>query len=179
MRNLTELMVNCMRELDSINIHYSKNISSITVNNRLSRALGRCMRNGGTFRIEIAGKTAADTTDIGFLKNVIVHELIHTITGCFNHGYKFQYYANEVNQKLGYHVTTSSSAEDMEAAGITPIGYQTAKYALVCKKCGKTVAYRQRWCDLTANPGNYRHGGCGGDLYTISLDPKVAIAAYR
>lgn len=179
MRNLTELMMNCMRELDSINIHYSKNIISITVNNRLSRALGRCMRNGGTFRIEIAGKTAADTTDIGFLKNVIVHELIHTITGCFNHGYKFQYYANEVNQKLGYHVTTSSSAEDMEAAGITPIGYQTAKYALVCKKCGKTVAYRQRWCDLTANPGNYRHGECGGDLYTISLDPKVAIAAYR
>lgn len=56
MRNLTELMVNCMRELDSINVSYSENITSITINNRLSRALGRCIRNGNSFRIEVAKK---------------------------------------------------------------------------------------------------------------------------
>ncbi len=179
MRNLTEIMKHCMFELDGININYSPNITSITVNNRLSRALGRCIRNGNSFRIEIARKTVAETTDIAFLMDVIIHELIHTVPGCWNHGDKFQAVAALVNYKLGHHITITSSAETLEAAGITPIGNQTAKYALVCRKCGKTVAYRQRKCSLTEKPGYYRHSGCGGDLYTITLDSHYTIAAFK
>lgn len=181
MCDLNNLLRICMAELDSINlVDYNKHITSITVNNRLSRALGRCIRSGGSFRIELAGKTAADNVNIDFIKNVIMHELVHTIPGCWNHGPLFQSYARRINAKLGYHVSTTETAENMQAAGVQPIvKKEVARFALVCGKCGKTVAYRQRKCALMENLGNYTHTGCGGDLYVISLDPKIALASFH
>ena len=176
MRNLTKIMLTCMSELDSIGIDYSQNIARITVNHRLSRTLGRCKRNGGIFTIEIAPKVAMEDIDPRFLMNVIMHELLHTCPGCFNHGASWKSRAARVNAKLGYHVTTTETAANMQAAGITPIGKETARYALVCRKCGKMI-YRQRWCAALANPEGYRHTGCGGDLYIISLDPTRAVVS--
>ena len=177
MVNLNNLLRLCMAELDAINlVNYSKNIASITVNPRLSRALGRCVRKNGVFSIELARKSVGEGVDVNFIKNIIMHELIHTMPNCWNHGPVFQNYARIINRGLGYHVSTEETIENMEAAGVKPlIKSEVAKYVLVCRKCGKEVAYRQRWCDLTANPGNYRHGGCGGDLKTISRDPNIAI----
>ena len=181
MRNFNDILCNCLAELDSIGVTcYSRYITGITVNNRLSRALGRCVVRNGIFRIELARKVTADNVDIDFVRNIIMHEVIHTMPGCFNHGSTFQRYASIVNRKLGYHVSTEETIENMEAAGVKPIiKSEVAKYALVCKKCGKTIAYRQRWCDLTANPGNYLHTTCGGNLRTVSLDPNIAIASFH
>lgn len=177
MRDFNKILCNCLAELDSIGVTcYSRYIASITVNNRLSRALGRCVRKNGVFYIELARKSVAEGVDVNFIKNIIMYELIHTMPNCWNHGPVFQNYARIINRGLGYHVSTTETIENMMVAGVKPlIKSEVAKYALVCRKCGKEVAYRQRWCDLTANPGNYRHGGCGGDLKTISRDPSIAI----
>lgn len=177
MVNLNNLLRLCMAELDAINlVNYSKNIASITVNNRLSRALGRCVRKNGIFHIELAQKSVAEGVDVNFIKNIIMHELVHTMPNCWNHGPVFQNYAHIINRRLGYHVETTETIENMMAAGVNPlVNSKIAKYVLVCRKCGKEVAYRQRWCDLTANPGNYTHKACGGDLKTISRDPSVTI----
>ena len=171
MRDLNKIMNDCIAELNSIGMtYYSKNITSITVNNRLSRALGRCIRSGGSFRIELAGKTAADNVDIYFIRNVVMHELVHTMPGCWNHGPLFQSYARRINAKLGYHVSTTETEANMQAAGVQPIvKKEVARFALVCGKCGKTIAYRQRKCALTEHPGNYTHTECGGSLYTLTL----------
>lgn len=171
MVNLNTLLRLCMAELDTINlVNYSKNIASITVNNRLSRALGRCVRKNGVFYIELARKSVGESVDVNFIKNIIMHELIHTMPGCWNHGPTFQHYAQLVNRGFGYHVGTTETIENMMAAGVKPlIKSEVARYALVCGKCGKRVAYRQRQCDLTTNPGNYVHSGCGGNLFTLNL----------
>ena len=176
MRNYTQIMKDCMKELDSIHLAtYSRRIISITINNRLSRSLGRCRRKYGDFYIELAGKVARDDVDLHFIKNIIMHELVHTMPGCFNHGPEFHRIGDMVSRKLGYHIDTHETVENMEAAGVKPIiKSEEAKYALVCKKCGAKI-YKMRWCNALANPGNYRHTACGGDLYTVSLDPNVAI----
>ena len=171
MVNLNNLLLTCMKELNSIGLtRYSHLIASITVNNRLSRALGRCVRKNGVFSIELARKSVAEGVDVQFIKNIIMHELIHTMPNCWNHGPLFQNYARIINRGLGYHVSTTETIENMMAAGVKPlIKSEVAKYALVCGKCGKQVAYRQRQCDLTTNPGNYVHSGCGGNLFTLNL----------
>lgn len=171
MRNYTAIMHDCMQELGSIGLStYSKRIVSITINNRLSRSLGRCRRIGRDFFIELAGKVARDDVDLHFIKNIIMHELVHTMPECFNHGYMFQRTAAIINKRLGYNVGTHETAENMIAAGVKPINKkEEAKYAICCGKCGKTVAYRQKKCGLTDNPGNYTHTGCGGKLYTLRL----------
>ena len=38
----------------------------------------------------------------------MMHELIHSITGCMNHGPNFQYVVNLVNSKFGYDVHITS-----------------------------------------------------------------------
>lgn len=171
MRDFNKILCNCLAELDSIGVTcYSKNIASITVNNRLSRALGRCVRKNGVFHIELARKSVGESVNVNFIKNIIMHEIVHTMPNCWNHGHVFQHYAQIINRKLGYHVGTTETIENMMAAGVKPlIKSEVARYALVCGKCGKRVAYRQRQCDLTTNPGNYVHSGCGGNLFTLNL----------
>ena len=39
------------------------------------------------------------------IKNTIIHELIHCIPDCNNHGKEFKRYAKLVNDKLGYNIT--------------------------------------------------------------------------
>ncbi len=49
---------------------------------------------------------------VSALKNTIIHELIHTIPGCMNHGKYWKAYAKLANRKLGYHITVSSTASE-------------------------------------------------------------------
>lgn len=39
------------------------------------------------------------------IQMTIVHELLHTCEGCFNHGAKWKYYAEVMNNKYGYQIT--------------------------------------------------------------------------
>lgn len=184
MRNFTQIMNECKQELDSIGMHkYSPFIMGISVNNRLSRSLGRCKRayyaTGEQYWIELAEKVAKDNVDLHFVKNIIMHELVHTMPGCFNHGPNFHRKAEVINRYLGYHIGTEESGANMLAAGVAPIDRRlNAKYKVVCEKCGQTL-YRLRWCDLTANAGKYTctRNNCGGHFKTYSLDPNVAIAS--
>ena len=84
------------------------------------------------------------------IKNVIAHELIHTVQGCFNHGYMFRAYANKLN-RLGYNVEIKNNDKQFGQN----IQY---KYKLTCLKCGK-VFYRHRLAK-----GDIRHSSCGGKI---------------
>ena len=182
MRNYVNIMLECMHELDDVYLGaYSKNITSITINNRLRRSLGRCKMIGGgrEYRIELAGKVARDDVDLHFIKNIIMHELVHTMPYCFNHGPEFHRMAEAINRTLYYHIDTEETQENMIAAGVKPIDKKLdAKYKVVCEKCGQTL-YRKRKCDLTENPRTYTctRNNCGGHFNTYSLNPKVAIAS--
>lgn len=173
MRNYAELMKECMKELDSIGIQYSPDILGIRVNNRLKVTLGLCRRTGRRYyTIEIAGRVVKDCVNPNFIKGVIMHELVHTMPGAYNHGPTFHRYASIINKKLGYNIKTTENEAVTENAGVET----KYKYALVCNKCGKYIK-KTRWSIVLANPKEYMHGGCGGDFHTISLDPKITIAS--
>ena len=100
------------------------------------------------------------------IKNTIIHELIHCIPFCNNHGKEFKKYSNYANQKLGYHITTRGNKEiDYK---VSNIDYQeeSYKYKIVCEKCGQII-YRKRF-----NPSlikRYRCGKCQGKLNLIEV----------
>lgn len=168
MKDLWKLFCECKMEMESIGMDISMNISGIAVNKRLSRALGRCMKKGFSYRIEINDCMLADEVEVNATKNVIMHELLHTCPGCFNHGGEWKYRASIVNRKLGYHVNRTEDCEALEAVGVV-IKKKSAKYALVCNECGHKYE-RQRWSNALANPSRFRCGICHGSLKTISLD---------
>lgn len=175
MKNLSRLFSETLSEAHSIGLDVSDEIVSVTVNSRLSRALGRCSkvwdawRGHYVFKIEVQPNMLADGLDDRVPKNTIMHELIHTCAGCFNHGPEFQYRAGIVNRKLGYDVHTTSDSEQLKAAGVV-LKEASYNYGIVCDKCGRMVQKRKRWSSTLERIGDFRHGGsCGGHLHVVSL----------
>ena len=120
---------------------------------------GSCSRlMNGYFVIEI--------TDLGLhgdVKSTIVHELIHTVAGCYNHGPKFQEIARLLSSAYNIELGTRASKKEMALSEEYRIA--KAKYVIRCKKCGQIIT-RQRATRLVKYPVMYSCG-CGGDLVRI------------
>lgn len=87
-----------------------------------------------------------------YLLSTIIHELIHSIEGCMNHGENFLKYADIVNQKYGEgFITPINSSNILE---------ENAKYIFRCNNCGQIVTYN-RMCqdvkDAIENNGDNVH----------------------
>ena len=78
------------------------------------------------------------------IKNTIMHEIIHCLPYCNNHGENFKKYAKCINQKLGYNISrVGNKAEDYKNSNIEYNEQEKYKYKIECKTCGQ-VFYRQR-----------------------------------
>lgn len=159
-----------LRDFDKLLIPYSKEISQIKVNTRARARFGCCRRYNRSFGkdyfvIEISS-FVEDATDEK-LKNIIAHEVLHTVEGCYNHGKKWKSMANALNEGLGYNITTTTTYDKVGI--IEPKGKEEFQYEIKCLKCGKVI-FRKRSCNLTKHTGRYRCGFCGGKLKTTSLN---------
>ena len=97
------------------------------------------------------------------IKNTIMHEIIHCLPGCNNHGKEFKKYASHINENLGYEIrTVGNKEEDYKKSNIKfKEENNSYKYKIICKKCGK-IYLRQR---LKKNYIKlYRCGKCNGKL---------------
>ncbi len=102
------------------------------------------------------------------IKNTIMHELIHCIPFCNNHGQEFKKYANYINQRLGYHITTKGNVqEDYKASQLEYVEVNNYKYKIVCQNCGQII-YRKRFNQNLIK--KYRCGKCKGKLELIESD---------
>ena len=98
--------------------------------------------------------------------NTVLHEMLHTIAGCMNHGEKWKRYAARIEKEYPeYHITRTASykAEGVCAESIAQMTVQK-KYAVVCEKCGKICKRYSRKTGAAKNPERYTHSMCGGKL---------------
>ena len=101
------------------------------------------------------------------LEGTVIHELIHTIPGCFNHGSKFKIIANRVNEKYPqYDIKTSTKASEY---GLPEIAVRGDKYEITCPKCGMITHYKR----TPKYPiSDYRCSHCGsGELVMKRIAP--------
>lgn len=188
-QKLNILYAECLNELASIGINMDNeeligNID-IKLTTRASKRYGCCKQENPdkkyqivtkrgrrkvikyekfqSHHIEISNWVMKLNDDI--IKNTIMHELIHCIPFCNNHGTEFKKYANYINQKLGYHVTTKGNIqEDYQASQLEYKQENSYKYKIVCQDCGQVI-YRKRF-----NPNlikRYRCGKCKGKLKLV------------
>lgn len=115
-----------------------QNVNNISSNSGLRSALGRCKKafNSSTcrsFSIEIAEYIAIGARS-KLLDDVIIHELIHTVDGCFNHGIDWKSWAKIVNIQYGYNIarTTKMYYKDIFADELIKNGYAGVQ----CNNCG-------------------------------------------
>lgn len=101
------------------------------------------------------------------IKNTIIHELIHCIPYCNNHGEEFKKYAKYINTKLGYDISRAGNKkEDYKKSNIEYSEEEQYNYKVICSKCGQEF-YRKR---LNKNfSRKYRCGKCGGKFDIVEF----------
>ena len=144
-------------------VPYSENISPKVklLSNRNKNTLGRCNRNIDYSQFTIYLNPKLENMSEQLIKDVLAHEIIHTVKGCFNHGHNFKNYMYRVNYNCkNYKVEVRSNDKEWQEN-------KQYKYKLTCKKCGK-VFYRNRVIHEYVKLGLYSHN-CGGDLIIEQL----------
>lgn len=101
------------------------------------------------------------------LKNTIIHELLHTCDGCFNHGEEWKKQAQKVNREYGYQIQRVSTAEEKGIVYDTrEIKPKQINHIVHCCNCGK-IYTRNKNSKLITHTHLYRCGKCNGNLELI------------
>ena len=101
------------------------------------------------------------------IKNTIMHELIHCIPFCNNHGDMFKKYANMANTYFGYDVSrVGNKKNDFEKSNVNYTEKENYNYKIICKGC-KQEFFRKRLNKYFTC--KYRCGKCGGRFEVMEL----------
>ena len=157
MKDINKVYETCSKKLADIGIQHG-NIKDVSINKRAKRRWGTCKRIGNIYSIEISSILLDDDVSDEATETTMIHELLHSCKGCFNHGNEWKRLANKVNKAYGYNVKRVTTSDEK---GIAPevVG---KKHKIVCQKCG-LVAWRMRDSKLTRHPELFRCR-CGGNL---------------
>ncbi len=162
MKDLTKYVEECQHDLDLLRIPYGT-VRRWEINTRAKTRWGQCKRvSKGVFDISISARLLEDDVDNQAVKDTIAHELLHTVSGAYDHQAKWKALARQVNTKIpGYNIKRTTSYEEKGIAASPK--QRNYRYVLQCEKCGHTT-YRERESKLVKNPGNYRFALCDGRI---------------
>ncbi|MBR3600233.1 MAG: SprT-like domain-containing protein [Lachnospiraceae bacterium] len=165
MQNLNELVSIAVADMEDLGYTINKN-NSYVVNYRAKNRWGLCKHNpDGTCTIEISHRLLNEGVSRDAIMNTLMHELIHTLPGCNNHGVNFKRVAQVINDAYGLNIKRATSAEEK---GIeVPIAPAPVyKYKFRCRACGQIIS-RTRESKFTKNYDRYSCGYCGGRFEKI------------
>lgn len=190
-QKLNKLYTECVTELNKIGINFLNTKQygeiSISISKRNNKRYGCCKQEEPDkkyktitkigrrkiIRYEKFNKHHIEVSkwvlelDDDIIKNTIMHELIHCIPYCNNHGAEFKKYANLINAQYGYDISrVGNKKKDFEKSNIEYNDTENYKYKIICKQCNQEF-YRQR---LNRNfTKKYRCAKCGGrfEIYLL------------
>ena len=139
--SLEQMMYTCKQQLVSLGFsELNSKLYNLEINPRFRKKLGQCCYNRKSmfYTIKISKNFMQVCPE--HVKNTMMHELIHSINGCMNHGPNFQYVANLVNNKFGYNVSTTSYYDSYNNYLNNTKNY---RYKLKCNSCGKEWRYEK------------------------------------
>lgn len=120
------------------NLGYKTNpINHVGLSNRMTKTLALTHKKNGIFWIDFNTKFLA-TADDKSIREVAMHEAIHLIDGCLNHGKKFKEVANIVNTKYGFNVGRTFYDKGYHDERIQ-MKAQKPFWTIKCGGCGKVV----------------------------------------
>lgn len=141
----------------------------IEVGRVVSVQFSKSAHNFGTCQRVMMGCYEITITDLGLHGDVIstiVHELIHTVDGCMNHGSKFQSIAKKLS--LVYNIDLGTKASKKEMAMTREYRISKARYVIKCanSKCS-CIVLRDRAVGVVKHPERYRCSICGSSMVRV------------
>ena len=173
LKQLEGLLEKCKQECLACGIQYG-NIANIEINARARKRWGQIRYNNltKTYSINISKRILTDKTPVEKVKQVIHHELCHSVEGCWNHGQKWKSMADRLNRRYGYDIKRTDSSETFglsnqeETDDFQPYKSETVKYIFECRNCGQLIK-RKRMSEFVRHPENYSCGKCGGSFKRV------------
>ena len=170
MKDLNAIGNQWIENLNAIDI-YPNRISRFEVNKRAMRRWGQARKRDGIYTININYLLLEDEAPEEALINTLVHELLHCVDGCMNHGEKWKELAEVVNDCYGLKISRCSSTSEQFANDeeyckkVAQIKQNKKKtYTCICKECGKAfVRTGLRAPKWYAHYERF-HCQCGGEL---------------
>ena len=165
---LNRLYLECIKELNMVGIdildekYYGK--IDISISKRNNKRYGCCRQEEPDKRYKAINKRGRKKIiryerfnrhhieiskwvlelEDNIIKNTIIHELIHCIPYCNNHGIEFKKYAKLINNTYGYDISrVGDKKKDYEKSNLEYNEGSKYNYRVVCKGC-KQEFYRQR-----------------------------------
>lgn len=140
-------------------------VSKVISNPKMHSRWGCCFRRNGykSFDIEIAERLML-SADYEGIDHVMMHELLHTIQGCFNHGPNWKYWANVVCKTFGFNIKRLTGASELgsDPISLIEIGYKACQ----CVDCGNVIVKKTE-CEFIRHPERWSCK-CGGMFIRIS-----------
>lgn len=163
MKDLNSLFNQCMDEVQSVGIE-TGTIEEVTINYRSKKRFGQCRRTNGKYFISVNSEILSDKSIEKRVKQTIIHEILHTVKGCMNHGEEWKKVADLMNDCYNYNISRCSSYSDFGLKREEIVKPKEYKYIYRCKCCGQIIK-RQRKTDFV---NHYTCGKCNGNFEEIS-----------
>ena len=160
MKNLSFLKNECLKEVEALGIKPGK-VSEWVINRRAKTRWGLCKaKKDGTYEIQIAERLLNDDrVSVESCKETIIHEILHTCSGCMKHTGRWKIYADRTNATYGYKVKRVTSGKEKGVEEHVPTRI-IPKYIFTCLNCG-AVIYRKKESKFTRNYRRYCCARCG------------------
>lgn len=129
--------------------------------NKSNSSYGTCCRNVRGYTISLAEMAIKAKK---YLSYTILHELIHTMPKCYNHGKQFQAYAKEISKIYNVKIQTYSLKEENIATKEYKLN--NSRYVVRCSHCGNIMSYERNCKFVKAVRDN------GGFLYKCTYCDK-------
>ena len=166
--DLNQMLNDCKQELISLGYNEVQDkYYSVSINPRFRHKLGCCSLDKKTlfYKIQISKVFMEICPDK--IKNTMMHELIHSVNGCMNHGPNFQHLAALVNRKFGYNVKTHSDVPEYSKYLNETKHY---RYKLMCNTCRKEWLYEKAGKlvrGVLKNPNYCKCPHCRGNSFSV------------
>lgn len=150
------------KEVDSLFKNHNSYVLEYS-NGKNVHTLGTCQRLCDNQYKIVINRKFAEVSNIETVHNVIVHEILHSLPNCMNHGKEWKNAANKYNRKYNTNISRTTPTECL--GDYSEVIKSTNIYEVKCCNCGKVFG-RSRMSDLIKNTSSY-HCKCGGKLTRI------------
>lgn len=136
MHDLEMIFKECIREMKAVDIPIQDEGILEVKAEELDDCFGLCCIEEDGFIIIIRKDLIEDRCPLKELKEVIIHELLHTCKRCLGHGKTWRKYAKMMNEAYGYSLLEGKD-DDSIFHKEKPISQK-----FVCENCGSTFESR-------------------------------------
>ena len=162
----------CKKLIESLGYPMGVRFYDVEISNKMTKALGSASYCGeGDYQIKIS-RLLLDNCDPDEVHNTIMHEVIHTVDGCMNHGWLWQRIAYDVNRHYQFSKLQrlSGNTEFGEAAKQAKRERASTIYKVTCDGCHKSWEFYRHTSKVKAIERNRATCRlCGSKSFTVTI----------